>query len=221
MHHRAAGKVQRSHLPEVAAGCGNGICLRLSHAGRVRIRARPVPDHVGDRKIAESEPEGQEQQHCGELDALDDGAEDQAARDGCEGGLESDVDELVQHYALAERGRRREVAGGRIEGPIEEHASPAADEGITLGESQRVAVDAPQHGDQRETYKHLHEHRQHVLRADQAAIEQCECRHGHEQHEGGRGQHPGCVALVGDRRSGGIRRPGQRGSERRERDARQ
>jgi hypothetical protein len=57
--------------------------------GGVGVRTHPEPDHVGDRQVAEGEPQHHEQQHGGELDALGKGADDQAAGDGGEGGLES------------------------------------------------------------------------------------------------------------------------------------
>ncbi len=177
VHDRAAREVQCSPLPQQAAGSGHSVSLSLCHASRVCIRAGPEPDHVCHRQIAEREPEGQEQQDCRELDALDDGAEDQAAGDGGECSLERDIDQLVQHDPLAEGRGRREIAGRWVKGSVEEHATQAADERIAFGEGQRVAVDTPQYGDQREADEHLHEHRQHVLRADQAAVEQRERRH--------------------------------------------
>jgi len=40
----------------------------------------------------------------------------------------------------------------------------------------------------------LHQDRQHVLAADEAAVEECETREGHQQHQRGARQHPGGVA---------------------------
>ena len=56
--------------------------------------------------------------------------------------------------------------------------------------------------------EHLHQHRQHVLGAHQAAVEQGKAGDRHQQHQHGRRQHPGDVALVGRRR---CRRLGQGG----------
>src|SRR5207248_7010402 len=56
---------------------------------------------------------------------------------------------------------------------------------------------------QREHDEHLHQHRQRVLRAHHAAVEERERWHAHHQHQGRRGEHPGDVALVGC--GGGLR----------------
>ena len=68
------------------------------------------------------------------------------------------------------------------------------------GEGQRVAVDHPEDGDHAEAGEDLHQHREHVLGAHEAAVEQREARDGHQDDEDGRDQHPGGVALVDGRR---------------------
>jgi hypothetical protein len=64
-------------------------------------------------------------------------------------------------------------------------------------------------------HRALHQHRQHVLGAHQAAVEQRQTGQDHEQDEDGRHQHPGDVALVHDRRNNSRRignwRCGRRG----------
>jgi hypothetical protein len=50
-----------------------------------------------------------------------------------------------------------------------EHAEEALP---TFSERQRVAIHHPQHADQREGHEYLHQHREHVLGAHQAAIEE-------------------------------------------------
>ena len=54
---------------------------------------------------------------------------------------------------------------------------------VAVGEGQRIAVDDPQDGDHAEADEHLHEHGKHVLGAHQAAVEKCEARNGHENHQ--------------------------------------
>ncbi len=85
--------------------------------------------------------------------------------------------------ALAEGGAHREGAGRRVEHALHEQPVEAADEGVALGEGQAVAVDAPQHDDHREGDHHLHQHRQHVLAAHQAAVEQRQAGHGHHDDQ--------------------------------------
>ena len=59
----------------------------------------------------------------------------------------------------------------------EEQLREAADEGVqaaAVGEGERIAVDDPEDGDQREADEHLHQHGKHVLGAHQAAVEKGE-----------------------------------------------
>ncbi|EEF93796.1 hypothetical protein CATMIT_01567, partial [Catenibacterium mitsuokai DSM 15897] len=166
VHHRAAGEVDRALGEQIAV--------------------RPVPDHVRDRQVGEGEPDRREQQHRGELDALGEGADDQRAGDAGEGRLERHEHVLGQRHAGGERRRQRVLVHA-----LEEQFVERADEGVAAGEGQRVTVGHPQQHDQREHRQHLHQHRQHVLGAHQAAVEQGQAGHGHQQHQQSRGQHPG------------------------------
>ena len=60
---------------------------------------------------------------------------------------------------------------------------------IAGGEGQAVAVDNPQNRAQAEDDEDLHQHRQHVLRADHAAVEERQPGR-HEQDERRRNEHP-------------------------------
>ena len=75
----------------------------------------------------------------------------------------------------------------------------AADKGRAAGEGEAVAVDHPDDADDADGVEDMHQHRQHVLGAHEAAIEQGEAGDRHQQHENGRGHHPGVVALVDGR----------------------
>ena len=103
VHHGAAGEVDRAPLEDQAGvghdfvelglrgGLGGGVGRgRERLRGRVdRVRAGPVPDHVGDREIDEGHPQRDEQRHRRELHALGERADDQRRRDGREGHLEA------------------------------------------------------------------------------------------------------------------------------------
>ena len=121
-------------------------------------------------------------QHRGELHALGERAEDQAAGDRRERRLERDEHELRESTTPL-----RNVAAianspfAGVERALEEQPVEAAEERVALGEREAVAVDAPQHRDQREHDEHLHQHRQHVLRAHHAAVEQRQRRHAHHE----------------------------------------
>jgi hypothetical protein len=59
----------------------------------------------------------------------------------------------------------------------QEHLGEAADERVPFGEGEAVAVDHPDHRHDADDREHLREHRQHVLGADEAAVEQRQARH--------------------------------------------
>ncbi len=202
VHDGTAREVERAPLPDHAGG---GVHLVDDVGAGVGVRTLPEPDHVGDRQVAEREPQHHEDQHGRELDAFRERADDQAAGDGREGGLEHDVSQFRDHHALAERRRIGEGAGDRIEDPAQEQPAESADELVAFRERQAVAVDEPEDDDQREGDEHLHQHGQHVLAAHQAAVEQRQAgdRHHDDEHRGD--QHPGGVTLVDgldDRRRG-------------------
>jgi hypothetical protein len=134
-------------------------------------------------QVAEGEPQHHEQQHGRELDALGEGAHDQCAGDAGERGLEGCEGDLGNHHALAEGGRVGKGARCVVPDALHEQPVKAADEGIAFGERQAVAIDEPQHDDQRERDHDLHQHRQHVLAAHQAAVEQRQAGHGHQDHQ--------------------------------------
>ena len=50
----------------------------------------------------------------------------------------------------------------------------------------------------------MRQHREHVPRADETAVEQRQARDGHEQHQRGRRQDPRGVAVAERRRLGGV-----------------
>ena len=65
-----------------------------------------------------------------------------------------------------------------------------------VGEGEAVAVDRPQQGHHAGDGEALHQHRQHVLAAHHAGVEQRQAGNGHEQHQRGGRDHPGGVAGV-------------------------
>ena len=196
VHDRAACEVQRAHLPQEARFAVHLV----HHFGRaVGVWPHPEPHHVGNRRVAEGEPQCHESQHRRELHAFGKRADDQAASDSGKGGLESRVQQLRNVDTLAEGGRHRKFAGGRSEQSFHEQPVKAADVGIAFGKRQAVAVKHPQHHDHRKRDHDLHQHRQHVFAAHQTAVEQSQAGDGHHDDEQGRHKHPGVVAFVGHR----------------------
>ncbi len=181
--HRAAGEVERSHVEQEA-----GVGLRIGQ----EIRPGEVPDHVRDREIDDRHPQHDEDDQRAELDPLGERPDDQRRRDAGEGHLEDDIGVFGNVDVVREGrgvGRRRHAHQHGLGQPAEELRRPG-------GERLRIAPAAPDDRDDRHDHEHLHQHAEHVLRPHQAAVEQREARHRHHQHEQGRDQHPGGVALV-------------------------
>ena len=195
VHHGAAGEVQRALGPQPAGSGGDGLQGFLVGDG---VGAVPIPNHVGDRQVAEGEPQGTEQQHRRELDALGKRAHDQAAGDGSKRGLEGNKRQLRDDHAFAEGGGHRVRRDA-----FEEQLVEPANEWVAPRECSGVAVQHPQDVNHGCDDKHLHQHRQHVFRAHQAAVEQGQAGDGHEDHQQGGHGHPGRVAFVGHGRSCG------------------
>ncbi len=115
--------------------------------------------------------------------ALHEGAGDQRGRDDGEGHLEGHE----QH------GRDRLAGPGRQADALEPDVLQAADEPALAGaEAERVTEQDPLQADEGDRAEAVHERRQHVLAPHQSSVEQAE-RRRHEQHHGGRDEHPGRV----------------------------
>ncbi|MNP13378.1 hypothetical protein D3C76_1056570 [compost metagenome] len=174
MHHGATGEVQHAPVP---------------HQGAVA-----APDHVRDRRIDQGEPHRGEDQHGGELHALGEGTDDQRRGDDGEGHLEGDEDAFRE-------GRGQAIHRQAIEEGLVQTTDEGAEVGYTFFhagriEGQAVTVNDPQDADQRGDGEALHHHRQHVLGAHHAAVEQRQAGNGHQQHERRRDQHPGGVTAI-------------------------
>ena len=155
VHHSAASKVQRAGLPQVTCFGVHGVHHFFAGVG---VRSHPEPDHVGNRGVAESEPQHHESQHGGELHAFGKSAHDQGAGDAGKRGLEGSEHDLRNDHALAEGGRVGKSASHVVPNALHEQAVPATKEGAAFGERQAVAVNKPQHHDHREGDHDLHEH---------------------------------------------------------------
>ena len=131
-------------------------------------------------------PQGEEDGHGAELHALGKGAGDQRRGDDGE-------HELVDHEGLFGDGGGVVGVGGEAHA-AQEQVAEAADKGVAAAEGQRVADNGPENGDQAHHGEALHHGAEDVLLAHQAAIEESQSGAGHQQDQGGGGQHPGVVA---------------------------
>ena len=197
VHHGAASEIECAFGPQPTSSSRD--FLQRSGVGD-GVRTVPIPNHVGHGQVAESEPQGTEQQNGRELHAFSKRANDQGASDGGEGGLEGHESQLRDVNTFAKGG-----AQGFNRHAFEQEFVKGAEERIAGGEGDRVAVQHPQHINHRRHHKHLHQHRQHVFRADQAAVEQGQTGDGHEDDQHGGHGHPSGVAFVGHRGRCGLR----------------
>ena len=156
-----------------------------------------APDHVGEGAVDEQDPRHDEAEVSAEPHSLRERAEHQGGGDDREHALEHD-----EHV-------RGDGSGHRVGGdPGEPHHAQVADVVVALAEREAVADQHPQHADCACGDHALHQHRQDVLRANEATVEESEPRQGHEQHERGAREHPCRVARVEL-----VRREGLCGSE--------
>jgi hypothetical protein len=145
-----------------------------------------APHPMCHGQIDDHEPQRAEQQHRAESDALRECADDQCRRDDREGELE--------HH---EHGLRYRAADGADFYPAQPGFRQTPDEIPAFGERDGVAEDQPKHGYDAAQREALHQHREHVAAADEAAVEQREPRQGHHQHERRRRKQPRGVARIG------------------------
>ena len=156
-----------------------------------------APDHVRHGAIDEQRPEREEDRHGAELHALGKGAGDQRRGDDGE-------HQLIDHERLLGNGGG--VIGiGSEANALQEEVLEAADKPVAVAEGQRVADDGPENGDQAHHREALHHGAEDVLLAHQAAVEERQAGAGHQQNQGGGGQHPGVVAGELRVESGGLR----------------
>ncbi len=188
MHHGTAGEIERALLEQEAGRFASRFGRRCIGVG---VRASPVPDHVGHRDVGQREPDHHEDQDRGELGAFGEGADDQAAGNRRKCPLENHEGQFGDADTLGE-GCAYGIRRHTFQKELVEHA----EERVALGKRRRVAVNHPEHGDQREDREHLHQHREHVLGTDQAAIEQSEAGNRHQDDQGGADHQPGVVTLV-------------------------
>ena len=214
VHDGAASEVDGAPQEHLTGVCHDGVkrflCPLLGVAigrrskclgsGVDRVWAGPVPDHVCDREVDQRDPQRDEQRKSRELHAFSECTDDQRRRDGGERHLERDVDELRDVRADRE-GRSLRV--GRY--AREKHLRKTADIRRSAGEREAVAVDHPDQRDDADAVENLRQHREEVLRANQAAVKQCEAGDRHQQHEDGGNEHPRVVALVHRRLRGRSR----------------
>ena len=148
---------------------------------------------VGHRRVDEDRPEGQEQQPAAEAHAVGRRPGDERRGDDGEHHLEGDERQR-------RNGQRLEAGHGATEQSLEPDQVEAADHpAVVLAERQAEGHEGPQHAHQAHAEDVLHEHAEHVLASDHAAVEEGQPR-CHEEHQGRRRQYPRSVARVDLRR---------------------
>ncbi len=158
--------------------------------------AAVAPDPVGDRRIHDESPQQREQHEGLEALAFGEGTGNEGRRydsehhlEGHEGGSRN-VGRVLRQRLLADAPQADVVEAA--------DDAPAVD---VLAEGEREAQENPRHAHQGEDEDAVHDRAEHVLAADQTAVEQSQTRR-HEHDERGRGQDPGRVARVDGARGG-------------------
>ena len=148
------------------------------------------PDPVGQRGVDEDRPQDREQDEGAEALALGEGARDERRGDGREHQLEG----REQDERDGRRVDRRRLHADAVEHREVEAAdqAPAVDVGA---EGEGEADDDPHDRDEGQPEEAVHDRREHVLAADEAAVEERQARQ-HDHHEGCRHQQPGGISTV-------------------------
>ncbi len=147
-------------------------------------------DPVGHYRVDDHRPDPEEQNPCGELQAVSGCAGDQGRSDHREHHLEGHEGHGGNgQRPIAEAGDLGEIGEAEV---VERPDEPAAD---VLTEGQAESEDHPQHADEPEAEEVLHEHAEDILRTHHPGVEERQARH-HEQHKGGRGQDPSGVPRI-------------------------
>ena len=183
VHNSAACKVQGTHLPDVAGLAVHRVNNFLAGVG---IRAHPEPHHVRYRQITEGKPQRHERQNSRKLHPLGKGSNDQCAGDTGKRGLKRGKNDFWNDNTFAERGSIGKRARCVVPNAPHEQPIKAAKKGVAFCKSDAVAVQHPQHNDHGKRHHDLHQNRQHVLAAHQAAIKQRQAgnRHHEDQQRG-------------------------------------
>ena len=200
MHHGTTCEVERPLLEQEACGSAG----RFGGGGiHIRIRSRPVPHHMRHRHVGERKPDHHEHQNRGELGPFGEGTHDQAASNRRKSTLEDHEDQLGNHYAFTERRPHR---FGRD--ALQEQLVEGTKERATFRKGKGISVDHPEHCNQRKDDEHLHQHRKHVLGADQTTVEQCQAGNRHQDNQRSADHDPCVVAFIRNRRRGRFRSGG-------------
>ena len=134
-------------------------------------QASLAPHHVGKRGVDEEKPEGEKEDGAAELHSFGSRAGDQCRGDDGE-------HQLIDHEGGLRNGAG--VIGIRVGADAaEESVLESADHRAISAERQAVADQRPEDRDHRHEHETLHHDGEHVLAADQAAVEKRQAWAGH------------------------------------------
>ncbi len=158
--------------------------------GPVAVRIAEAEDPVRNREVDNGDPHRDEDGPGTELGPVRDRSRDERGRDHREHQLERREDEDRDRVLPT-------VDRDLVEHVAQTDSAEVADEavGVFVAERQREAEQHPQRGDDADRQHAHHQHVEHGLGADHAAVEEGKAR-GHEQHERGAHEDPGGVACV-------------------------
>ena len=154
------------------------------------------PNPVCDGEVDKCHPQQHEQHDRRELHTLCERADNESRRDHGERHLEHHVGIFRNDDAVGEGWH----VGGGCNASQHDFAK-TADVGSVrtarVAQRNRVSIEAPQDADHRHDHEHLGQHRKHILRAYQAAVEQGETGDRHHKNECRGNKHPRRIARIG------------------------
>ncbi len=180
----------RRHVHDRSAREVDGVDRRARVPDAVH-HSIDAPDHVGEREVDEDHPPHDERHDRGVFHSLGDGAHDERRRDDREHELVHREDALRHPGAVVGVRRGADAVQERVLQPAQHRRAARED--------HAVAEEPPEDRHDARAAEALRHHRQHVLPANEPAVEQRQPRKRHEEHERGRRHHPGVVAGPGRR----------------------
>ena len=169
--------------------CVNDNTSREIYGFIVEHPACAGPYPVNNRRIDEDKPQGAEEHHRREVHPLHESADNQPGSD--------DRDGHVDHDEHDSRNAAFHAVSGNN---LREKDTQVTDPGIVTFKSEALDADDPEKRSQAGQFETVHQHREQVLCAHEATVEQGEPRKGHQKNQDGANDHQGGIARI-DRRS--------------------
>ena len=180
----------RGHVHDGAAGEVDRLDGGVGVPDAVH-EAVDAPDHVGQREVDDEHPAATMNSMTAEYFMRS------AMAPTIRAGRDDGEHQLVHREHVLRDPVRRSRCWAPAPTPLSNANLRPPRKGEPRREGEAVADSPPEDGDEAGAAEALGQHRQHVLAADQAAVEQRQAGQGHEQHQRGADHHQAVVAGAG------------------------